>query len=397
MNFGKSLKGISRSLQVWSNFFKGIRPKSNFQDFRSPQAPNYHLLEHWACHPKSESKVFFKPEDTPDSDLKVEHAVDTFFVYPTTFFGNFNWNAPLDHLQSKQLVDDVVIPSQASVFNTSTTLFAPRYRQATFYSFLSGGNNAKKALDFAYEDVKNAFEFYLKNYNNGKPFILAGHSQGSILGLRLLEDYVEGKALYKQLIAAYLPGYKIPAHKFDIEFKSIKAGEHKDMIHCILAWDAFLDQRPNFSFLDNALTWVTEKDGSKSWKKRIGIKVWGCNPLSWTTNQEQVEKTQVSVSAQFRKNKFLQWLDLSDNEQTGITLTGLNPPSEHAITVQRKEDGLIYIQKPKDRLLNIGLLPGGNYHVHDYNLFYMSIKKNVHNRIKNYFETYPDMKLHVKP
>ena len=65
----------------------------------------------------------------------------------------------------------------------------------------------KQALDFAYQDVKAAFEYYLKHYNNGRPIIIASHSQGTWHAESLLHDYFENDStLRKRLVAAYLIG-----------------------------------------------------------------------------------------------------------------------------------------------------------------------------------------------
>lgn len=386
MKISKNFFGLGKSLQTWSKLFIGIRPKKNFNDYESPSSPDYSQLSSWACRPDLESKVFFKPNDFKDNNP--QKSAHVFFIYPTSFFGNFNWNAPLLHKQSKQLIDDVIIPSQASVFNDSCEIFAPRYRQATFYSFLSGGSNAKKALDLAYGDVVHAFEYYLRHLNDGHPFIIAGHSQGSLLGMKLLEDFIEGKPLYHKFIAAYLPGYKLPAHKFDFQFKEIIRGKTAEDIHCILAWDSYLNQIASLSFLDNALAWTSDANGKRQWKKRLGVKVWACNPIDWNCDNQLQEKAGASVTVKFRRNKSLKWTDVSGDEHTGIEVIGLSKPSPHRIKATLKQDGLLYIEKPKDVLFNIGLLPGGNYHVHDYNLFYMSIKENVKLRIEKYFEAY---------
>ncbi len=47
------------------------------------------------------------------------------------------------------------------------------------------GQKSIDAFDLAYEDLKTAFENYLKHYNKGRPIIIASHSQGSLHALRL--------------------------------------------------------------------------------------------------------------------------------------------------------------------------------------------------------------------
>ena len=62
-------------------------------------------------------------------------------------------------------------------------------------------SKAGKAFDFAYEDIKKSFEYYLQHYNNGRPIIIASHSQGTTHALRLLKEFFENKPL--QLVAVW--------------------------------------------------------------------------------------------------------------------------------------------------------------------------------------------------
>ena len=57
----------------------------------------------------------------------------------------------------------------------------------------------QKKIDVAYADVKRAFDYYLENYNNGRPIIIAGHSQGSGHGMRILKEYFDDKPHSKKV------------------------------------------------------------------------------------------------------------------------------------------------------------------------------------------------------
>ena len=71
-----------------------------------------------------------------------------------------------------------------------------------------------KALNLAYEDIRNAFIYYLKNFNDNKPFIIASHSQGTVHAKRLISEFIDGKELQNKLIAAYLVGIKVKENEF---------------------------------------------------------------------------------------------------------------------------------------------------------------------------------------
>ena len=131
--------------------------------------------------------------------------MDVFFIHPTTYIGSDDdkinvtdldlndlfklagsmrkaaWNANLDDTALNNQTDIKPILYQASVFNGSCRIFAPRYRQANLKAFLVRKSpKAQETFDLAYGDIKAAFQYYLDHYNHGRPIIIAGHSQGSL-------------------------------------------------------------------------------------------------------------------------------------------------------------------------------------------------------------------------
>ncbi|OAV43007.1 hypothetical protein A3850_000155 [Lewinella sp. 4G2] len=144
-------------------------------------------------------------------DQQANARADVFFLHPThyrnTTESSTDWNANVYDLEINEAVDDGSIKNQASIFNAAGKIYAPRYRQANLKVYYSEGRKmAKRALDIAYDDILRAFDYYLKNHNNGRPIIIAGHSQGTTHAKRLLRDRFDGKPLQQQLVAAYLPG-----------------------------------------------------------------------------------------------------------------------------------------------------------------------------------------------
>ena len=111
------------------------------------------------------------------------------------------WNADIDDVALNKKTDNTTILYQASVFNEDCRVFAPRYRQANFNAFFTNNKVVTdKAFELAYEDIKTAFEYYLEHYNQGRPIIIASHSQGTLHAGRLLKEYFEGKPLQKKFI-----------------------------------------------------------------------------------------------------------------------------------------------------------------------------------------------------
>lgn len=157
--------------------------------------------------------------------------VDVFFLYPTTYTSTTTLGAvwtPEWNQSLPQAYDDSVIKShitsKTGVFSKAgTNLYVPYFQQASgsdvlkallFSSTPQNVDAANTAMQVAYRDVANAFDYYMSHFNkdvkgNPRPFILAGHSQGSNLLLMLLEDKFSDPSLRKQLVAAYVIGWSV--------------------------------------------------------------------------------------------------------------------------------------------------------------------------------------------
>lgn len=181
-----------------------------------PPAPDYTLETSWAALPWRADGADFVPAGRPGlSDGQASAAADTFFIHPTTCLDEAVRNAAIDERLANAITDRGALRFQASAFNGSTRVFAPRYRQASLGSFLDRSGAGQRALDLAYGDVREAFRRYLQQFRQGRPFVIAGHSQGSALAIRLLNEFVAGQPLARDLVAAYLPGLYVGRDSFD--------------------------------------------------------------------------------------------------------------------------------------------------------------------------------------
>jgi hypothetical protein len=203
-----------------------------------PAPPDYSDLKYWAASPhktdaSDQIPLFLKDE-------KRELLADVFFIHPTIYDNDSDtasWNAWLNDEKVNSETDNTTILLQASVFNGSCRVFAPRYRQANMEAFYAMGTpKATETFDLAYSDVKTAFQHYLKNENNGRPIVIAGHSQGAFHAIRLLKEFFDGTPLQKQLVCAYIPGYKIGYN----DFKNIPVGVQPEQTGCFVSWRSYL-------------------------------------------------------------------------------------------------------------------------------------------------------------
>ncbi len=367
-----------------------IRPTNDFTIANLPLAPDYEDLSNWAAHPQLITKVAYTPESIAPTSAWKDGPVDCFYVYPTLNFSSQYWNAPLDHQGINELVDELILPGQVSVFNTCCRIFVPRYRQATFYSFLRTRKNGRAALEVAGADVVAAFDYYLANFNKGRPFYLAGHSQGALHVMRLLEERIEGTALVKQLVAAYPIGFYFPMDKFKRTLKTIVPSKSPTTTNCVVAWDTYLATGGPVRILDRSEIRYRE-DGKVRWEKRKKKEVLGVNPLSWTTSNELVsaKRHKGGVFLYLKSAKKMDLEAMIAEEPMGLTCKSLSKPQKQQVNAQIGKKGFLYVSKPKYRAFRRLMLPGGYLHVFDIALFYINLRENIAERWNAYQERYP--------
>ena len=206
----------------------------SFTDFKPSNPPDYTKTVSWAVHPNGDLSVF-----NDFNQKKQNLPVDVFFIYPTllTDRNDTSWNADIYDLETRKYVLGSSIKFQASAWFSTGDLYVPFYRQAHFRVFKDSfwKNGGEKAYEMAYNDIKVAFKTYLKNFNNNRPIIIAGHSQGAGHAKRLLQDFFDKKPLQNRLVAAYLIGTKIT----NDDFTTIPLMNRKDQTGGFVTWNTF--------------------------------------------------------------------------------------------------------------------------------------------------------------
>ncbi len=310
--------------------------------FRSiDHKPDYADLNYWAAHPWKKD-----PSDSVPAPLRnsfhQDSSVDVFFIHPTTLTSNDDprWNADIDDSALNIKTDYSTILYQASVFNESCRVFAPRYRQAHIRSFFVPDPISSPYFEIAYEDIRAAFIYYLKYYNNGRPIIIASHSQGTKHAGRLLKEFFENKPLQHQLVCAYLIGMPIP----DNYFENIKPCDDPLSTGCIISWRTFKNGYEGGAFIEN------EKF------KTIVI-----NPLSWTRDTLYIPASYNKGGVLKKFNKIVPRVADAHIHQNILWSGKPNVPGKMLLTTK-------------------------NYHIGDINLYYMNIRENVAARIRAYLK-----------
>jgi len=302
------------------------------------QTINYESLSNWAVHPTHIPDVLLPYLKDTSNNTKA----DVFYVYPTLFLDKKDerWNIPIDDSAFRKKIIDNAVRFQASAWIESGRMFVPFYRQAHIRSYRNLENGGRDALLFAYNDIKAAFQFYLDHYNNGKPIILAGHSQGSTHLTLLLKDFFDGKPLQKQLVAAYLPGIGLKKN----EFNTIQLMTSSNEIGGFVSWNTFKRK--------------VNKEKFEMWYKGKAV----INPVTWNSDQ---------VADRKKHKGFL----FSNNKMYSQSF------STHVI------DGAIWITTPHFPYRSMAWTMD-DYHIGDINLFWEDVKYNSKQRLSEYLNNF---------
>lgn len=172
---------------------------------------------------------------------EMNHEVDTFYLYPTCYADDSETAKKICDIDNEQVRTQAksIYEKQATVFEESTNVFAPYYRQSNIYHVV--GMDNKKLEEFQKNeqrtDVYAALDYYFEHYNNGRPFILAGHSQGSIMTKIVLGEYMKAHPkYYERMVAAYVIGYSITSEWLE-EHSYLKFAEGADDTGVIVSWN----------------------------------------------------------------------------------------------------------------------------------------------------------------
>lgn len=289
--------------------------------------------------------------------------VDTFFIYPTEYMG-FNEGDPdyalFDNTEMRNGAKACYV-LQASAYESSTNVFMPYYRQAALrYAveiWKKTGSGDAIFSGLPYSDITSALDYYFENYNNGRPFIIAGHSQGSGIALFVLKKYFkEHPDYYKRMVAAYIIGYSVT--KKDLKnYPHLKFATGETDTGVIISWNT---EGP-MNVKENASN-VVVLPGAIS-----------INPLNW-----KLDETYASASENLgslivdEKNSKIEFGDVGADAQInlarGVVVTNakLEAMPEELAAVASEFFG-----------------PDGR-HESDYSFYYNNIKDNTAKRVAAY-------------
>jgi hypothetical protein len=297
---------------------------------------DYSKSEHWLSLPSSPEKK-----------------VDVFYLYPTSYQKNSTNDPNICAIDNPSMlkIAKTNLVGQATAFEDVANIYAPYYRQvdARYVLSLPLEDQNKIIGDIPTSDAIAAFDYYIKNYNHDRPFILAGHSQGSNIMLYLLSDYMKkNPKVYKRMIAAYVIGYSVT----------------KD----------YLAKNPHLKFAEGPddtgviISYNTEAPNVKGNNPVLLPGALAINPITWTrTEKPSLASESLGSFMPDEQGNFetiMNYADARVDTKRGVVICG-------TVDVEKLSPGNPVFGK-------------GVYHMYDYQFYYFNIRKNAANRVDNF-------------
>ena len=313
-----------------------------------PNTPDYSKSESWF--------------ESGNIAIDKEKMVDVFYVVPTVIWDWTNKYGDTIHYM------DILNPDHRNAFKPSALLgksafsekcnfYSPYYRQITLESWLLPEEKMLERFETAFDDVSNAFEYYMENFNKGKPFILAGHSQGAKAVIELIKNNFN-ETRYKQFVAAYIIGYSVLKEDVNNCKYLIPAKDSIDTGVYISFISASDTSAINSIYLLNSYSII--------------------NPINWHTDSTYANKSQNLGSVFQNKDGSIKEIEnmvgaYINTDKMILIVDGVNP--EDYIIPEATE----YFYP-------------GNYHVFEIPFYFRNLQNNVIKRIESYIEKHDTTK-----
>ena len=278
--------------------------------------------------------------------------VDLFYVLPTIYSDKNNaymlWHDN-KALQQKALL---FASQHTGIFSGYSRVFAPFYRQGEFRRVLKEINLPVEKQNFIRHgiyDVKEAFRYYMKHYNKGRPFILLGFSQGAVALLEVMKSEFSDRKVNSKLVAAYLIGYPNMPKSFP-QYPHLRTAQRADDTGVIITYNSQAPGKVKSCFT-----------GSKE--------IYCINPVNWRTDSKIAEK------AEHKGSRFFDWKTGKGSDKKNFVSAQIDPATG-ALVVETAEKG-----KFDSRALGAGV-----YHMFDLNFFYYDLQANGKLRVNAFWK-----------
>lgn len=306
-----------------------------FCSMASAQEPDYNNTAAWA---------YWRVGENKPSDL--------FIVCPTVDLGaGGNKNMSLADNEAKKNFYGA-LNMERGIYEQHCRMYAPYYRQAVLADYDLPANEAEPYFNLAYKDVRAAFVYYMQHENNGRPFVLAGFSQGAEMCLRLLKEFGNDDFVKNNMVACYAIGWR---------FTPQEAAEYPYIQPAKCAYD-----------LGKVIVFNSEApEVTSSAIVPEGLKTFSINPLTWSCGSQKAPKT-LNAGACF-------------TDYSGAVVREVPQLTGCYIDSVRGTLKVTDVDK-KEFVPGLPLFTEGVYHIYDYQFFYRNLQQNVNLRIKTFME-----------
>lgn len=298
---------------------------------------------------------------------KARKPVDVFYVYPTAYHMPAGSDAKIAAVTDPGMRQGAAaaFARQATAFADVGNIYAPYYRQAdaTYALSLPPAAHAKVIEGAPLADVTAAFKYYLKHYNQGRPFLLVAHSQGSDVSTHLLATYFKTHPRVRaRMIAAYIPGYSVTPQYLAAN-PHLRFGQGSRDTNVLLSWntEAPTIGAPNPVLLPGAMA---------------------INPITWTRSGR------VASASSSRGS----WLP----DATGV----FTRVRHYADARVAKKRGVVVASTPDVTEWAPGgpnQFPEGVYHSFDFPFYYFDVKHNAKVRVNAFLKRRANAQATVAP
>jgi len=215
----------------------------------------------------SDNDRFWSEESNWFKNNAAEQPADIFYIVSTNVDSSYDstglevFNAVLDSAARARFTIEMEYAC-TTLFGDSLNFYSPYYHQFTMNCIGQDSTVFNTAYNKAKSEVIDAFDNYMKHHNNGRPFIIAGFSQGAMLTVELLKHLDDEE--FSRLLAAYIIGYGLDEE--DVADPHIIPAEGPHTLHACISFN-------------------TVADTSAIWNAVYNNSVACINPISWTTDQ----------------------------------------------------------------------------------------------------------------
>lgn len=306
-----------------------------FCSLASAQEPDYADKGSWAYWRVGENKP-----------------ADLFIVCPTVDLGtggNKNMNLA-DNEAKKNFYG--ALNMERGIYEQHCRMYAPYYRQAVLADYDLPIKEAEPYFNLAYKEVRAAFVYYMQHENNGRPFVLAGFSQGAEMCLRLLKEFGNEDFVKNNMVACYAIGWRFTPQEAE-EYPYIQPAKCADDLGKVIIFNSEAPEVTSSLMVPH------------------GEKSFCINPLNWRTDGTMADKALNSGAC---------FTDYSGSIKREVPqLTGCCIDTERGVLKVTDID-----KKQYPPVLSI--FTDGIYHLYDYQFFYRNLQQNVGLRINTFVE-----------